>query len=112
MVIVLERAQLMIQKDTRKTMAGVVKESGERKQVSFPPMLEAKTQKIIGQIESQLGEQLITYWNSSKGSICGNDVNGLYGVLRNVGRVDRLSLFIKSDGGSGQASLRMVNLLR
>lgn len=29
-----------------------------------------------------------------------------------MGKVDRLSVFIKSDGGYGQASLRMVNLLR
>jgi hypothetical protein len=83
----------------------------EKKLVS-PPMLYKKTQEIIGQIEAKLGEQFITYWNSPKGSICSNDVSGLYGLLRNVGKVDRLSLFIKSDGGSGQASLRMVNLLR
>ena len=75
-------------------------------------MLYSKTQKVLAAIENKLGEQLITYWNSPKGSICSNDVNGLYGLLRNVGKLDRLSLFIKSDGGSGQASLRMVNLLR
>jgi hypothetical protein len=93
-------------------MAEVVKATGEKKALSFPPMLYKKTQKIIGELEERLGEQVITYWNSSKGSICGNDVHGLYGVLRSVGKVERLSLFIKSDGGSGQASLRMVNLLR
>lgn len=71
-----------------------------------------KTQKLIREIESKLGEPLITYWNSPKGSICQNDVTGLYGVLRSTGKVDRLSLFVKSDGGSGEASLRMVNLLR
>ena len=37
---------------------------------------------------------------------------GLYGILRSIGKVDRLSFFIKSDGGSGEVSLRMVNLLR
>ncbi len=85
---------------------------GKRKELRVPPMLYAKTQRIIGLLEKELGEQVITYWNSSKGSICSNDVIGLYGVLRSIGRVERLSLFIKSDGGSGQASLRMVNLLR
>jgi hypothetical protein len=77
-----------------------------------PPILLEKTQKILRQIESKLGEPIITYWNSSNGSICDNDVSGLYGILRNVGKVNRLSLFIKSDGGSGQASLRLVHLLR
>jgi len=77
-----------------------------------PPILFAKTQKVINALESRLGERLLTYWNSPNGSICNNDVAGLYGILRSIGRRDRLSFFIKSDGGSGQASLRMVNLLR
>ncbi|HWB31986.1 MAG TPA: hypothetical protein VG714_02315 [Acidobacteriaceae bacterium] len=84
----------------------------KKRKLATPPMLYGKTQQILARIEAKLGEQLITYWNSPKGSICSNDVNGLYGLLRNVGKVDRLSLFIKSDGGSGQASLRMVHLLR
>jgi hypothetical protein len=77
-----------------------------------PPVLFERTQKVIHQIESRLGERLVTYWNSPNGSICNNDVAGLYGILRSIGKVDRLSFFIKSDGGNGQASLRMVNLLR
>src|SRR5258708_4738134 len=80
--------------------------------VKAPPILYERTQKVIAQIESELGERLLTYWNSPNGSICGNDVIGLYGILRSMGKVERLSLFIKSDGGYGQASLRMVNLLR
>src|SRR5215471_15480520 len=80
--------------------------------IKTPPILYEKTQRIIRQVEDKLGERLITYWNSPSGSICSNDVIGLYGILRNMGKVERLSLFIKSDGGYGQASLRMVNLLR
>lgn len=80
--------------------------------VRNPPILFQKTQKVISQIESSLGQRFVTYWNSPNGSICNNDVTGLYGILRSIKKVDRLSLFIKSDGGSGQASLRMVNLLR
>ncbi len=80
--------------------------------VKAPPILYERTQKVIAQIESELGERLLTYWNSPNGSICGNDVIGLYGILRSMGKLDRLSFFIKSDGGYGQASLRMVNLLR
>src|SRR5215471_7330178 len=77
-----------------------------------PPILFERTQKIIHQIESKIGESFITYWNSPDGSICANDVTGLFGILRNMGKSKRLSLFVKSDGGHGQASLRMVNLLR
>jgi len=77
-----------------------------------PPILFEKTQSVIRQIESKLGQPLLTYWNSPNGSICDNDVIGLYGILQSIGKINKLSFFIKSDGGSGQVSLRMVNLLR
>ena len=77
-----------------------------------PPMLMERTQPVLDKLSRALGEPVITYWNSTKGSICQSDVAGLYALLRNVGKIERLSLFVKSDGGSGQASLRMVNLLR
>jgi hypothetical protein len=81
-------------------------------ELKTPPILFERTQRVISEIEARLGERLITYWNSPNGAICNNDVTGLYGVLRSIGKMGRLSFFIKSDGGSGQASLRMVNLLR
>lgn len=77
-----------------------------------PPMLMERTQPVLDKLSRVLGEPVITYWNSNKGSICQNDVTGLYALVRNLGNVERLTLFVKSDGGSGQASLRMVNLLR
>src|SRR5215472_6738414 len=95
----------------RATGPEVVKDSGEVRGV-HPPILFDRTQKVLARLEQELGEPMLTYWNSNKGSICQNDVAGLYGLLQRVGKVDRLSMFIKSDGGSGQASLRMVNLLR
>jgi len=77
-----------------------------------PEVLTERTQKVIARIESKLDAPLITYWNSPGGSICANDVAGLYGLLQRIGKVDHLYFFIKSDGGNGQASLRMVHLLR
>jgi len=87
-------------------------EPARRPALKTPPILIEKTQPVIRQIEKKLGHRLVTYWNGPNGSICANDVIGLYGVLQSMGKQERLSLFIKSDGGSGQASLRMVNLLR
>ena len=77
-----------------------------------PPMLFDRTQSLIEEIEALTGGPLITYWNSRGGSICDSDVLALYGILSNIGPTDRLSLFIKSYGGSGQASLRMINVMR
>jgi hypothetical protein len=71
-----------------------------------------RTQPVINRLSAALGEPVFIYWNSTKGAICQNDVAGLYALLRATGNLERLSLFMKSDGSSGQAALRMVNLLR
>ena len=84
----------------------------KRAAATKPPVMMERTQPVIDRITAALGEPVFTYWNSSKGSICQNDVVGLYALLANSGKLKRLSLFLKSDGGSGQAALRMVNLLR
>ncbi len=86
--------------------------SSRRREVAKPPILMERTQPVIERLSAALGEPVFTYWNSTKGAICQNDVAGLYALVRAAGPLERLSLFIKSDGGSGQAALRMVNLLR
>jgi hypothetical protein len=86
--------------------------SAARRVIAKPPILMERTQPVIERLSAALGEPVFTYWNSTKGAICQNDVAGLYALLRSTGKLERLSLFMKSDGGSGQAALRMVNLLR
>lgn len=80
--------------------------------IKKPPVLFDKTQRLIRGIERQLGCPLITYWTSPAGSVCNNDVLALYEVLSLIGKRDRIALCIKSDGGSGEAALRIVHLLR
>ena len=84
----------------------------EKPALKSPPVLFERTQAIIAQIEAELRGPLITYWNSTNGSICSNDVVGMYGITKSVGKVPHLYLFIKSTGGFGEASLRMIHLLR
>ncbi len=78
----------------------------------IPPILFDKTQTIIAQIEKRLKVPLLCYWNSTHGEVCDHDINVLYEILQDLGKQDNVALFIKSDGGNGQASLRIVNLLR
>jgi hypothetical protein len=80
--------------------------------IKQPPVLFDDTQAIIRDVERLLGATFMAYWNSSNGSVCGNDPVALYEILKKIGQKDRLFLFIKSDGGSGIASLRLVHLLR
>lgn len=77
-----------------------------------PPILFSKTQRIVRAIAEETDGTFLSYWNSTSGSVCHNDVMGFYEVLQRIGHQDALHLFIKSDGGDGTASLRIVNLLR
>jgi len=77
-----------------------------------PPRLFTETQSQLRTIEELLGAPLLVYWNSGGGSVCDNDVVGLYELLRQSTRREKVFMFIKSDGGSGQAALRIVHLLR
>lgn len=80
--------------------------------IKQPPVLFSKTQAVIEDLQRQLGGPVISYWNGSRGSVCNSDVLALHDLLRRLGQHDTLYLFIKSGGGSGQVSLRIVNLLR
>lgn len=80
--------------------------------INKPPILFPQTQKIIAQIEKKLDGAFIAYWSSGNGSVCHNDVAAFFEVLKELGQQKHLYLFIKSNGGNGQAALRIVNLLR
>ena len=77
-----------------------------------PPVLFPKTQEVVKQISKMIDGVFVTYWNGNNGSICGNDVIAIYEMLQKVKKTDTLYLFIKSDGGNGKSSLRIVNMLR
>ncbi len=77
-----------------------------------PPILFEKTQGIIKQANKLLGGTLVAYFNNPRGSVCHDDVLALFELLEKIGHQDKIYLFIKSSGGNGQASLRIVNLLR
>jgi ATP-dependent protease ClpP protease subunit len=83
-----------------------------KREIKKPPVLFDQTQAIIARLEELLDGSLVTYWNSPGGSICQNDVVGFYETLQSIGRKGRIYLLIKSDGGDGQASLRIVHVLR
>lgn len=82
-----------------------------RKSVTKPPVLFNQTQAIIKQLEAKLGGPLITYYNSNAGSVCGNDASAMYEILKGK-KLDNAFLYIKSDGGSGIASLKIITTLR
>jgi hypothetical protein len=83
-----------------------------KKALKQPPILFERTQQLVTKLEKALGGSLLTYWNNPRGSVCHSDVLALFQALERVGTSDTIYLFLKSDGGNGQASLRIVNLMR
>lgn len=81
-------------------------------EVRKPPVLFRETQTLISRIEKAVRGTFLAYWTSGNGSVCHNDVAAFYEVLKHLGRQKTIYLFLKSSGGNGQASLRIVNLLR
>jgi len=77
-----------------------------------PPQRFLQTQSLIDRLQRRIDGTLISYWTSTSGSVCDNDVMALHEVLRKLGPQPRIALFVKSDGGSGMAALRLVHLLR
>jgi hypothetical protein len=92
-------------------MAGENKKAKTVKQKQ-PPILFNKTQALIDKASRMLGGTLVTYFNNPRGSVCHDDVLALFELLEKIGSKKKIYLFIKSSGGNGQASLRLVNLLR
>lgn len=80
--------------------------------IKEPPVLFNETQALIQKLGEMFGAPVICYWNNPRGSICANDVIALYEELERLGHHEKIYLFIKSDGGNGKASLRLVSLLR
>jgi hypothetical protein len=83
-----------------------------RVKVKTPPVLFARTQALFDRIQKKVDGRFLSYWTSTSGSVCDNDVMALHAILEACGRQDRVALLVKSDGGSGMASLRLVHLLR
>lgn len=84
----------------------------KRRKPPGPPILTARTQKLICSLQDELGIPMLAYWISAGGSICQNDVIAMSRLLGPMKRQARVALFLKSEGGNPEAALRFVHLLR
>ncbi len=100
-------------KNARKTAAKqAVPEAASALKIKQPPILFDQTQAIIGELAQTLGGPLLAYWNNPRGEVCHNDVIALYAILERLRKQQTIFLYVKSGGGSGQAAMRIVSLLR
>jgi hypothetical protein len=86
--------------------------SRPRVKIRTPPLLFEKTQALCERIQRRVDGRFLSYWTSTSGSVCDNDVMALQVILEAHGPQNRIALLVKSDGGSGMAALRLVHLLR
>ena len=91
-------------RSTRRRRSGV--------RIKTPPLLFKKTQAVLARVQRKVNGTFLVYWTSTSGSVCDNDVMALHAILKARGPQEKIALFVKSDGGSGMASLRLVHLLR
>lgn len=80
--------------------------------IQKPPILTARTQKLLAALQGRLRLPVLVYWTSAGGSICQNDVIAMSHLLGPARRRSRVAVFLKSDGGNPEAALRLVHLLR
>ncbi len=81
-------------------------------EIKVPPKLFKETQSLIKLISKELDGDFISYWTSDNSRIIDDDIVAFYEVIKSEKKKNTLYLFVKSSGGSGEASLRIVNLLR
>jgi len=77
-----------------------------------PPILTARSQALVGELQKRLRQPVLVYWVSTGGSICQNDVVAMSRLLDQAVKQREVAVFLKSDGGNPEAALRFVHLLR
>lgn len=84
----------------------------QKVKIQRPPILTAKTQKLVAALQKELKLPVLVYWCSTGGSICQNDVTAMSRLLGPMRKQPKVALFLKSDGGNPEAALRLVHLFR
>lgn len=90
----------------------MTKDEKSKIEIKKPPILFQETQAIVAKISKELNGDFLTYWTSGNSRIVDEDVIGFFEILKSKKNKDTLYFFVKSGGGSGEGSLRIVNLLR
>lgn len=87
------------------------KKSDKKNEVAKPPVLFKQTQNLIKEINKNIDGEFLAYYNSNAGNVCGTDSRIIYSILQNK-KIKKLNFMITSDGGSGIAALKIINVLR
>jgi len=78
----------------------------------IPPVVFIDTQRELAKIQEILGCPVLSYFKPSGTSIWSRDLYAIWECLKHIGKVEKLAIYVRSDGGSGMISLRIIHLLR
>ena len=80
--------------------------------IKKPPAVFEKSQELIKQLTQIIGCPLLIYYKPYSSNIWAQDLYAIRESLNRIGKVKKLAVFIRSDGGSGLVSMRIIHLLR
>jgi hypothetical protein len=80
--------------------------------IKKPPVLVSKTQSELKKLSKLLDCPVLSYYKPANGNIWSQDLYAILECLKSIGKVKKLGLYIRSNGGNGMVSLRMIHLLR
>ena len=115
-----KKQNLKVEEKTIETKVELKTENDEKKggadekkvEIKKPPFLYLTTQKRIKELEIELGCPVLVYFKPSNSNIWTEDMYAILECFKIIGKQKKLALYIRSDGGSGMTSLRIINLLR
>ena len=87
-------------------------ETKPKQVIKKPPVLVSKTQEEIKKLSKLLKCPVLAYYKPVNGNIWSQDLYAILECLKSIGKVKKLALYIRSNGGNGMVSLRMIHLLR
>ena len=99
-------------KSTSKTPTTKAKTGKTATAHKVPPVVFLDTQKELHRIQEILGCPVLSYFKPSGTSIWSRDLYAIWECLKHIGKVDKLAIYVRSDGGSWMISLRIIHLLR
>ncbi len=81
-------------------------------EIKKPPVVMLQTQAELKKLSEAMGCPVMSYFKPPSGNIWGQDLYAILEVLKNLGKIDKLAIYVRSNGGQGMVSLRIINLLR
>jgi ClpP class serine protease len=101
-----------VQTKLSKTKEKVTEEKKVEIKIKKAPIFLEKTQAHLNELSKEFDCPVLVYFKPPSGNIWSQDLYAIMQCLKVVGKTKKLAVYIRSDGGNGMVSLRIIHLLR